>query len=200
MTATPRTGPLERFAAGDDAAATALVTETLAPTFDLAFHLCGDAERAGAATERACATFLASLRDGTYAAPEPLAATARHVVAWARSENRKPFDAPFGFDDAGVLGCTPTDRRLGALAALPAEARFALAVAVATDLADAALGHVLGVGAITAEKWHRDALDAVPSDAPSVRLRDLFDLRASAVRIPRGTEDRILAPYEGDEG
>lgn len=199
MSTTPRPDPITRFADGDDAAATALVTETLAPTFDLAFHLCGDADVAGAATERACAELLAAVRAKTYDAPEPLAATARRLVDWARAEGHMPFATAFSFEDAAALGCGPTDKRLGNVAALPPDARLALVVAVATDLAEVGLGYALRASATSAEDFLRRATESIPSDAPTVRLRDLLDLRASMVRIPRGTEDRILAPYASDE-
>lgn len=198
MSAIPRPTPIERFAAGDDTAAVALISETLAPTFDLAFHCCGNADRAGEAAYEACSTLLRQVRTGQYRAPEPLAATAASVIAWAQREDLAPFSEPFAFEESAALGCSPTDKRLGALSGAPVGVRRAVATAVAMDLADSALAYALGVPLIEATSAVEAGLCLIPSETPLVRLRDLMDLRASAVRIPRGTEDRILAPYESD--
>ncbi len=198
MNETPRPTPIERFAAGDDSAASAIIAETLAPTFDLAFHFCGDAERAGEATYEACSTLLNIVRGQRYRAPEPLAVTGAFINSWGNREGLAPFSTPFAFEESAALGCTPTDKRLGALSGASIGVRRAVATAIAMDLADAALGFALGLPMNEANAAVDAGLCLIPSETPLVRLRDLMDLRAASVRIPRGIEDKILAPYESD--
>lgn len=196
MTGRQASPPAARFAAGDDSAASAIVAETLCPTFDFAYHVFADADRAGIVAREACTDLLAKLRKGPLRAPELLAETAAYVVARARTEGVSAFSKPFAFEDAALLGCAPTDRRLPALAAAPAEVRQALAASVAMDLDGPALGYAIGVSASEADALLARGLSLVPSDAPLTRLRDLMDDRAARVRIPRGTEEAILEPFE----
>ena len=185
---------LELAKQGDFAGFEDLLSQAIAPIFDLSVHLFG--AKAEAAAEDALYALLIAVRKAEFLAGDPLKHAARTLVRRAKAEGVTPFTEGLDAGDMLLLALDPTDGRGKLFAKLPPEARLAVTVETALDLGPRDLAYVLECTDAAADAALKQGFAAVPSASPKDAMRDILDTRAAAMRLPFGLEDRLLDRLE----
>ncbi len=196
----PRPSPFERARSGDWEAYEEIVSATIAPTFDAAWLILGDADAAARVTEESLFELLQAVKSGAFRGGDTLRFTGRAVVRAARAAKSEPFASGLEPDDMAFANCPPNDPRRFDLGKLPASDRIAIILGLAMDLEPSDLAHALEVPVDHALAAADRALAAVPSHLPKDALRDMLDNRASRVRVPFSLEERVLDRFEAAGG
>ena len=171
-----------------------LLSQAIAPIFDLSVHLFG--MKAEPAAEDALYALLLAVRKGEFLAGDPLKHAARTLVRRAKAEGMTPFVEGLDAGDMLLLALEPTDGRGKLFAKLPPEARLAVTVETALDLGPRDLAYVLECTDAASDAALKQGFASVPSASPKDAMRDILDTRAAAMRLPFGLEDRLLDRLE----
>jgi hypothetical protein len=187
---------IQRARAGDWEALEDLATGASAPTFDAAFHLFADQERAAKAAEDALLALLLEVRRGQFVDGDPLGVTGRALADSARAAGISPFSTGLTVEDLVLIGRRPDDARGTEIGRLAPEDRVAAVLAFALDLAPQDLAHALGERRGSAVERVARVLDVIPAENPEEALHAILDERASRARVPADLEERVLDRYE----
>jgi hypothetical protein len=187
---------IERARGGDWDAIEDLVAGAIAPTFDAALHLLGDAALASQATEDALLALLLAVRKGEIRSEDPLIVSARSLSAAAQASGSSPFSGGLGAEDLVTIERRLDDPRRSDLGKIAAADRIAAVLAFSLDLAPEELGPALGRAPADLRSAIDGVLDSLPHEQPEEAFRAILDARASRARVPLHVEDRVLDRFE----
>jgi hypothetical protein len=186
----------DRARGGDWEAIEDLVAGAVAPTFDAALHLFGDAAQATSATEDALLALLQAVRRGELDDGDPLRVTGRALARAAAGGGAAPFAGGLSSDELVAIGARPDDSRGAAVAKIALADRVAAVLAYALDLDSGDLAYALERPKTEVTASVDRVLAAIPHPAPGEAFRIVLDARAARARVPSDVEERVLDRYE----